>query len=52
MNLAGRYATMETKELVKIISMRKNQYTPEAVRAAKAELRSRGETNETVVPLL
>jgi hypothetical protein len=52
MNLAERYATMETKELVKIVSIHKNQYTPEAIRAAKAELRSRGETNETVVPIL
>ncbi len=52
MSLAERYATMETKELIKIISIHKSQYTKEAILAAKAELRSRGETNETVVPIL
>ncbi len=52
MSLANRYAKMETKELVTIISLDKEQYTPEAINAAKAELRKRGETKETLVPLL
>jgi hypothetical protein len=52
MGLQERYATMETKELVKVITLEKDQYTPEAIRAAKAELRNRGETNDTVAPIL
>ncbi len=51
MSLKEQHASMETKELVKIITLYKNQYTPEAIRAAKAELRSRGETNETLTPV-
>ncbi|MGV8075066.1 MAG: hypothetical protein AB2L11_10985 [Syntrophobacteraceae bacterium] len=52
MSLQERYAAMETKELIKIITIHKDQYTPEAIRAAKAELRSRGETSETIAPIL
>ena len=52
MGLQERYATMETKELVKVITLEQDQYTPEAIRAAKAELRNRGETNNTVAPIL
>jgi hypothetical protein len=43
---------METKDLVKIITTHKDQYTPDAIRAANDELRSRGETSETMVPIV
>jgi hypothetical protein len=43
---------METEELVKIVTLYKGQYTLEAIRAANAELRSRGETSETVALIL
>lgn len=46
MRLKDRYANMETKELLKIISLDKEQYTQEAILAAKAELRKRGESDE------
>ncbi|MGA3118672.1 MAG: hypothetical protein ABSF90_30140 [Syntrophobacteraceae bacterium] len=52
MSLRERYATMETEELVKIVTLYKGQYTLEAIRAANAELRSRGETSETVALIL
>jgi len=52
MGLRERYATMDTKELVKIITLHKDQYTPDAIQAAKDELRSRGETRETLTPIL
>lgn len=51
-NRENVYASMETKELVKIISIHKSQYTPEAIRVAKAELRRRGETSETLSAVL
>ena len=37
MGLQERYATMETKELVKVITLEQDQYTPEAIRAAMNE---------------
>ncbi len=52
MRLEDRYAKMETKELVKIISLDKVQYTQEAITAAKAELRKRGESKETLASML
>ena len=52
MGLKEQYATMETKELVNIITLSKDQYTREAIQAAKAELKNRGETAETLVPIL
>ena len=48
MNLRDLYAKMETEELLKIISLNKEQYTSEAITAATAELRKRGESNKTV----
>lgn len=51
MSLQERYATMDTKELVNIITIYKEQHTPEAIRAAEDELRNRGETSETLAPI-
>ena len=52
MSLQERYAAMDTKELVNIITIYKEQYTSEAIRAAEDELRNRGETNETLAPIM
>lgn len=51
MKLKECYAKMETKELVRIISLDKEDYTQEAITAAKAELRKRGESNETLASM-
>ena len=50
--LPERYATMETKELIKIVTVCKYQYTTEAIHVAKAELKRRKVPRERLAKLL
>lgn len=50
--LPERYAAMDTKELIKVVSVCKSQYTTEAIHVAKAELKRRKVPKERLEKLL